>query len=340
MSSYSYCENDAFKSVILSEEDDETSITSLGSIDNSVDVSIDSNGPFAASSPRRRNGSIKLPDNSWVELDNGRVSHVDALRLPLSLLEEDPQSKHPGDNGYEATLLASGEISVLSRVRRHSSTFADDEDEPEGHGTAGSTSRVPVYGHPVSSEAAAALFGPPCHGAPSGLLWYAQILPDARVAARSRRAKKILARCLSPDGTPKVRRASPMPVRRADFLSSLVRTADGRWIFSGVLNGWPALTLLEVRAVTVRRVTVASGMGIAARRKIVRVWEAGAGGDGPPVIPDNEPEVRITLRQPRWSPAGFGPTCPGCMFWYQQTRPVPRVLYGTRSVEVIRPHNS
>lgn len=51
------------------------------------------------------------------------------------------------------------------------------------------------------------------------------------------------------DGTIRPRRPLPL-VRSDDFFSSLVQTEDGRWIFSGVLNGWPGLNCLELLSIT------------------------------------------------------------------------------------------
>ena len=54
---------------------------------------------------------------------------------------------------------------------------------------------------------------------------------------------------LTKDGQLKPRR--PLPhVMESDFFDSIVETDDGRFIFSGILNGWPAMTELEVISIT------------------------------------------------------------------------------------------
>jgi len=113
-----------------------------------------------------------------------------------------------------------------------------DVDRPyrEAEQEAGSSeSLISVYGKPVSPEQAAALVEP----GDGGLIWHAELCTE-RWRHPSHTTK---------DGVIKPRRAI-LPVLVGDFFSSLVQTEDGRWIFSGTLNGWPALTCLELRSIT------------------------------------------------------------------------------------------
>ena len=64
-----------------------------------------------------------------------------------------------------------------------------------------------------------------------GLTWHATIYRDINSVNKKH---------LTKDGTLKPRR--PLPhVLAADFFDSIVKTSDGRYMFSGILNGWPAL---------------------------------------------------------------------------------------------------
>ena len=73
----------------------------------------------------------------------------------------------------------------------------------------------------------------------TGLVWHAQLMKDGLVNEK----------VCTPEGAIKPRR--PMPhIYASDFFKQLVQTKDGRWIFVGRLNGWPALTALELRSVT------------------------------------------------------------------------------------------
>lgn len=92
------------------------------------------------------------------------------------------------------------------------------------------TSTVPRYRIPLSAEEAAE------HLDDGGLIWQAKIFKDGYTNKRFN----------APDGKLKPRRAIPQ-VYASDFFSSLNKTADGRYIFKGSLNGWPALDNLEVR---------------------------------------------------------------------------------------------
>jgi hypothetical protein len=120
------------------------------------------------------------------------------------------------------------------------------------------------------------------------------------------------------DGSIKPRR--PMPVvRAADFFRSLTRTDDNRWIFSGVLNGWPALTEFQLVSIT------GLSVGLLGNKSIVRFWDAGAAsGAEAPGFPSGGTikSVRITLRAPRWSGVGYSADSPGAVWWFHAQRTV------------------
>merc|ERR1719223_454847 len=85
-----------------------------------------------------------------------------------------------------------------------------------------------LYGNPMSPEQAMEAL-PQGDG---GIIWHAQLLPkdmnDPDVCNK--------------DGAIRPRRGS-LPVRVDEFFSSLTRTPDGRWIFSGILTVGPASTV-------------------------------------------------------------------------------------------------
>ena len=183
----------------------------------------------------------------------------------------------------------------------HAIEEEDDENDAVAPPTLRSPSMRSVYGNDakVASAKAAELVPP----GEAGLTWHAQVLADDFKA----KAKDCL-----PDGTTlKPRR--PLPhVRQGDFFSSLVRTDDGRHIFTGVLNGWPALTNLEVTSITLKTRT---RLGAAA---IKRLWNAGDA--VPPALPTHHGRkritgVRATLRAAGWSAHGWSAASPGFVFW-------------------------
>ena len=132
-------------------------------------------------------------------------------------------------------------------------------------------------------------------------------------------------------------------VRASDFFASLTLTGDGRWIFTGVLNGWPALTGLEVRSITG---IVRTPLGAPT---IQRFWNAPDHPTGalelrvpkanradPPCWPAKAKltGVRVTLRAAPWSAEGYAARNPGFAFWYAgvPSSGPPRLFFGERMV--------
>jgi len=149
-----------------------------------------------------------------------------------------------------------------------------------------------------------------------GLIWHAQIVADAYTSTKICRA----------DGTIKPRR--PLPHARAsDFFSSLTWTADGRCCFTGVLNGWPGLTNLELVSITAK---ARSRLG---RTYIKRLWNSGD--KAAPAFPANSKltGVRVTLRAPPWSAVGFAAGVPGFAFWYDPRAEL--LAYGTNMLDAL-----
>jgi hypothetical protein len=108
-------------------------------------------------------------------------------------------------------------------------------------------------------------------------------------------------------------------VRQSDFFAPLVQTADGRWLFSGVLNGWPALTTLELRSITCLA-TRSRWMGSMGGKKIVRFWDADRHDKAAPSFPTGPKSVRVTLRAAPWSSRGWTADSPGNVWWYEAQR--------------------
>jgi len=171
---------------------------------------------------------------------------------------------------------------------------------------------------PISTRAADSV-----EAGSDGLIWHAQL-----VGEDYKHPKHVL-----PSGELKPRR--PMPQARASaFFDSLVHTQDGRFIFGGVLNGWPALTSLELRAITVARRTHLGG--------IKRLYDAGKAG-AVPTTPEQiatfvkkylrKHSVRVTLRAPQWTGRGWSPDSPGHAYWFAACDPRgPRLVAGSAMV--------
>jgi len=151
----------------------------------------------------------------------------------------------------------------------------------------------PLYGHPVPPEIVADMIPP----GDAGLLWNALLVGHAWYDPNE---------CLE-DREIKPRRYG-LPIRCADFFSSLVTTSDHRCIFSGVLNGWPGLTCLEL-------LSIARPVKGRNQSTMKPCWEANSDGNFPSAPPDLT-TAQLTLRMPPWSSRGWSRDNPGWVWWF------------------------
>ena len=116
---------------------------------------------------------------------------------------------------------------------------------------------------------------------------------------------------------------------RSDFFDSIVKTSDGRYMFSGILNGWPALREMEVISITC---SVKSLLG---RVLIKRTWNKGQS-QGEPAYPKDKRirSVRATLRAPVWTKYGWSKDSHGRAFYYTPFRKfTPKMSFGTNMLD-------
>lgn len=183
------------------------------------------------------------------------------------------------------------------------------------------------YGNPLSEEKAAELM-PTGSGESHGLLWNALVIPDEMFADA-----KTLSKALGKNDFDHVhlvlkpRRAS-LPIRASHFFSSLTRLGP-RFIFNGVLNGWPGLRVLEL-------------VSIEERGKLPgrwnKIWEASnAGSKGiAPSLPSSKQSYRAWLRGAPWTAMGWSKDSLGYAFWYEACRETgPSISYGTNILTTV-----
>jgi len=116
-------------------------------------------------------------------------------------------------------------------------------------------------------------------------------------------------------------RRPTLPVRASDFFKSLVQTEDGRWIFSGVLNGWPGLNCLELCLIT------CAGLKAGARHREETWWDVhGQSQGGAPSLPPRFRSAHATLRMPPWTAQGWSKDSPGWVWWFFAQRAAGPVL--------------
>lgn len=235
---------------------------------------------------------------------------------------------HNEQDGFESLTADSDGGSNHSGGRLPDGSLRESIALPPDHGLnpkAGtSTSYESIYGNPISPEEAAEQL-PPGGG---GLVWKVKVVGDNW---RDKSTDK--------EGNLKPRRGS-LIVKSTHFFSSLVKTLDGRWIFSGVLNGWPGMTCLELRAFysaggedQVNWLGLSCGCG--GRGKIN--WEAARN-------PDDEPPPRLAPMQTAWATMrsapctarGWTPDKPNYVWWFRNFRPQgPHVDWGDGMVRKV-----
>jgi hypothetical protein len=238
------------------------------------------------------------------------------------------------------------------------------------------------YGHPLSTvdaqeqmpattmgnvESATMTTTTPSSGSGGcGLIWNATIIPDESLVATNGPMK--LCAGLSPRdfiSTPpstsvlvriKPRRPS-LPLTAKEFFSSLTRVdalnssstrKRSRYIFHGVLNGWPGLRTMELLSLECRRnsSTVLPSPREFMKGQIlwVQVWSM----DDPDRNYENVDTLvhqnrvyRAKLRGAPWTGIGWSKDSPGFCFWYEAQRADgPRVTFGTRMVSELSNRDS
>ena len=199
-------------------------------------------------------------------------------------------------------------------------------------------STAALYGEPLSPDEAANLV-PPGDG---GMEWYATIIPD-EFSQDGKLRKGLNQRDFDLEHQEVKPRRPSLPVNSADFFASLTRVdgPDGdRYIFSGVLNGWPALRCFELLAIEERRggstlipSTVELMSDHIQSMLWKRVWNV-RDQTGPPRLPNANAVYRAKLRGPPWTSRGWSKDSPGFAFWYE-TFPHKRLTFGTDMIHVL-----
>ena len=191
------------------------------------------------------------------------------------------------------------------------------------------------YGHPLTAEQAATEM-PAQEG--KGLGWFATVIPDVFfVDGKLRRG--LNKKDFDIDNhTIKPRRAS-IPVTETDLFSSITKIdgPDGskRYIFHGVLNGWPALQNLELVSLEQKRDMNAIPNPkdlLMGKLSWTTVWQASQEGTKgiEPALKDHTRIHRAKLRAAPWSAIGWSKTSPGFVFWFEAQRAQgARVCFGT-----------
>eukprot|EP00939_MAST-03C_sp_MAST-3C-sp1_P001198 g1198.t1 len=201
------------------------------------------------------------------------------------------------------------EMTSAEDVKRHE--FSDSPKQK-------SESLVSVYRRPAKKSVVEDV----CPKGEGGLVWHVQIV--SKEWTNDKACDKL--GCIKP-------RRPTLPVRSDDFFQSLRQTSDGRWIFSGVLNGWPGLTTLELRSISCTKRRRFYGT------KIKNIWDSVRNRGTGPTFPKGLKSVKATLTSPPWSARGWSKSSPGCVWWFFAQRRSdggPRLCYGEDMIRQIR----
>lgn len=209
----------------------------------------------------------------------------------------------------------------------------------------GSQSCHSAYGKPESPKVIQEVMSSHVDDKGRGLVWNAIIVPDhfdakfdktGNLKMLGKKDYDVKNRSIKP------RRGKPT-VKSSDFFSSLVKISGAdehedfefelykkqpRWIFSGVLNGWPALQTLEVVRIECKR---------SLTMKWRTHWDSTENpNEQPPTFPDvtGLSEVRAVLRSPPYTAHGWSKSNPGYLFWFEGngTGEPDRLLVGEKMI--------
>ena len=249
-------------------------------------------------------------ENATASTTSSAFSHAESIELITESPDDEIKLLMQSQDDDPAPLTESTRAAVQASMKKTLSGMLSDE------------SSEATYGRPLSVEQASERM-PPEKG---GLKWQAILVPDKFIIEGK------LLRGLKPRDFDlereaiKPRRAVP-PIFLRDFVSSLTRVGN-RYIFYGVMNGWPALRCLELVAVEQKR-------QIPGWKDIWKTNDEGARGL-PLTLFDRNQIHRVTLRGAPWTSHGWSKDSPGFLFWYEaQRREGPRITYGTNILKTI-----
>lgn len=215
----------------------------------------------------------------------------------------------------------------------------DSENDNKKERTRKALSLESAYGNPLPPEEAERLM-PPEEG---GLIWHALLINGNPFDDNGKLKKGLNRRDFDLEKKQLKPRRASLPVLAKDFSSSLTRIegpSGARFIFHGILNGWPSLQTFELISVERKR-QLNEFVSPAALMKGHHVWapmwtanvEGAKGID--PTIKEKGMFFRAKLRSAPWTSKGWAKDNPGFAFWYEAQRPEPSLVYGKAMVESV-----
>jgi hypothetical protein len=290
----------------------------------------------------------------WIHLLTTTHSFIIRLespktKKPLAIMYSYPPSGNTSATGSVASssedvpegMLEFGEVSISEGELQILSEDLDSEslDTSRDSKTTKLLTSLDVeafYGERLSEEAAVEAVPP----GEDGLLRHAIVIPD-RFCTNGKLIGGLSKKDFDlSNGSIKPRRAS-LPVTQTQLFTSLTKVEGPqgpRWIFNGVLNGWPSLRNFELVGLEKKR-SIGPLTPPDYLNSIQHTWshywsveKEGRAGISP-AIRDTSKIYRARLRGPPWSSIGWSPESPGFLFWFEAQRSEPRVTYGTKAIQ-------
>ena len=187
------------------------------------------------------------------------------------------------------------------------------------------------YGQALSDEEAIKLV-PEGEG---GLIWHAIVIPDDFIV-NGKLINGLNERDFNFETEEIKPRRGSLPVTQSQLFSSLTKvpgTKGPRYIFNGILNGWPGLRHFELLRLekkrSLGRLSISDYFNNF-QGTWSQYWSAEKDGinEVSPAIHDPNGIFRATLRGPPWSGIGYSKESPGFVFWYEAQNPKPSLTYG------------
>lgn len=248
-------------------------------------------------------------------------------------------TEESGDSSGSELDYSCGELRMLSEafefIADASEATASTEIESKAS-SADLEGALAAYGPPLDEDEAA-LAVPEGE---EGLVWRSLVIPDEFIS------KEVLMSGLNKRDFDfsaheiKPRRAS-LPMTQSQLFSALTKIEGSkgpRYIFNGVLNGWPGLRNFELILVESKRslgpLTTPNYLN-----KYDQTWgkywsaeKEGIAGVSP-AIKERNKIFRATLRSAPWTRLGWAPDSPGYVLWFEAQNPEPRLTYGLNMVK-------
>lgn len=201
-----------------------------------------------------------------------------------------------------------------------------------------SNAEASPYGHPLSVEVAMKSMP----AGDEGMDWVATLVPNEFfvngkvVKGLNQRDFDDIKKSIKP-------RRPSLPITHNDFFSSVTKVCEAgqkrpRYVFYGILNGWPSLRCFELMKIVQKGGAIPSPKQmIAGQFQWIKIWSAndeGFRGINPQTMMDPKKVYRAKLRGAPWTGYGWSKESPGFVFWYESQHPVkPRVVYGTNLIK-------